>query len=182
MMELAAQKNPQRIQLRTDMISLIYARSKNHCIGVDGRIPWRLPDDFAHFKKTTMGKPIIMGRKTYEDHSSALPGRLNIVVTRQADYCAAEGVVVVNDLNAAIERAYLDSPEIFVIGGVAFFEAAWPNATIVYETVVDAVVEGDAILPAFDYSQWQTEILFEHPIDDRHEYAFKVYRHTRGQA
>lgn len=164
------------------MISLIYARSKNHCIGLDGRIPWRLPDDFAHFKNTTMGKPIIMGRKTYEDHSSALPGRLNIVVTRQADYRVAEGVVVVNNLDEAIERAYLDSPEIFVIGGVQFFEAAWPNATNVYETVVDTVVEGDAILPAFDYSRWQTEMLSDHLADDRHQYAFKVYRHTRKQA
>ena len=66
------------------MLSLIYARSENRCIGKDGRIPWRLPDEFKHFKTTTMGKPIIMGRKTYEDHDSALPGRLNIVVTRNA--------------------------------------------------------------------------------------------------
>jgi len=163
------------------MISLIYARSKNHCIGIDGRIPWKLPDDFAHFKKTTMGKPIIMGRKTYEDHSSALPGRLNIVVTRQAGYCAAEGVVVVGSLDAAIERAYLDSPDIFVIGGVRFFEAAWPKALSVYETVVDASIEGDAVLPVFDYSEWKTELLQDHPADDRHPYAFKVYRHTRSQ-
>jgi len=163
------------------MISLIYARSTNHCIGVDGRIPWRLPDDFSHFKTTTMGKPIIMGRKTYEDHSSALPGRLNIVVSRNKAYKAANGVVVVGSLEEAIDRAYKDSPEIFVIGGVPFFEAAWPVAEVVYETVVDANIEGDANLPAFDYSQWHTELLQDHPVDDRHEYAFKVYKHTRKQ-
>ncbi|NBC10803.1 MAG: hypothetical protein GVY24_03590, partial [Planctomycetes bacterium] len=84
-------------------LSLIYARSENHCIGKAGRIPWRLPDDFKHFKRTTMGKPIIMGRRTYEDHESALPGRLNVVITRQPDYRAAEGVVVVDSLDAALD-------------------------------------------------------------------------------
>lgn len=163
------------------MISLIYARSNNHCIGLNGRIPWRLPDDFAHFKKTTMGKPIIMGRKTYEDHSSALPGRLNIVVSRNKYYEAADGVVVVGSLESAIDCAYEDNTEIFVIGGVPFFEAAWPKAEVVYETVVDTTIEGDAILPAFDYSLWHTELLQDHPVDDRHAYAFKVYKHTRKQ-
>lgn len=164
------------------MISLIYARSLNHCIGAEGRIPWRLPDDFAHFKQTTMGKPIIMGRKTYEDHSSALPGRLNIVVSRQTDYEAAEGVEVVQTLEQAIGRAYQDSEEIFVIGGVQFFEAAWPKAELVYETVVDVQIDGDAVLPVFDYSQWETELMQSHPVDDRHAYAFKVYKHRRRAA
>ena len=99
-------------------VSLIYARSENHCIGDAGRIPWRLPDDFAHFKRTTMGKPILMGRKTYEDHESALPGRLNVVITRQADYQPAEGVVVAGSLEDAIELAERESDEVFVIGGV----------------------------------------------------------------
>ena len=163
------------------MISLIYARSTNLCIGAAGRIPWRLPDDFAHFKRTTMGKPIIMGRKTYEDHSSALPGRLNIVVTRQVDYQAANGVEISTSLDEAIERAYRDSPEIFVIGGVQFFESALPRAGVVYETVIDAEVDGDAFLPEFDFSEWKTELLETHPVDSKHQYAFKIFRHSREQ-
>ncbi len=161
------------------MLSLIYARTRNHCIGAGGRIPWRLPDDFAHFKKTTMGKPIIMGRKTYEDHSSALPGRLNIVVTRQKNYNAAQGVVVTRTLGDAIELAYRESTEIFVIGGVQFFVDAFPMASTVYETVIDTVIEGDAYLPDFDFSAWNTELLLEHAADERHRFAFTVYRHCR---
>lgn len=161
------------------MIALIYARSMNHCIGNKGQIPWRLPDDFAHFKKTTMGKPIIMGRKTYEDHDSALPGRLNIVVSRQTNYPAAAGVKVVPSLDDAIALAKAESEEIFIIGGVYFFEAALSKADVVYETIVEANVIGDAILPVFDFSKWQTELLQDHPADERHVFAFKVYKHSR---
>lgn len=160
-------------------LSLIYARSLNGCIGDQGRIPWRLPNDFLHFKNTTMGKPIIMGRKTYEDHSSALPGRLNIVVTRQADYQVAEGVEVCHSLQQAIERAYQESDEVFVIGGVSFFVEAFKQATTVYETVVDIEFSGDAVLPSFDFSEWQTEKMFTQDIDDRHAHTFSVYKHSR---
>jgi len=161
------------------MLSMIYARSLNHCIGASGGIPWHLPRDFAHFKETTMGQPIIMGRKTYEDHNSALPGRLNIVVTQQKKYQAAEGIVVLGSLDAAINRAYLDSDSIFIIGGVTFFAQAYERCDIVYETVVEAEVDGDVFLPAFDFSQWQSEMLFSHAADEKHRYAFKVFRHAR---
>lgn len=160
-------------------LSLIYARSKNRCIGTNGRIPWRLPDDFAHFKRTTMGKPIIMGRKTYEDHDSALPGRLNIVVSRQADYHVDEGVVLAASLDEAIKIAYRDNDDIFVIGGVSFFTNAFSMADTIYETVVNAEVEGDAVLPEFNFSNWKTELMQNHPADERHRFGFKVYRHYR---
>lgn len=160
-------------------ISMIYARSRNHCIGIDGRIPWRLPDDFAHFKKTTMGKPIIMGRKTYEDHESALPGRLNIVVTRQKGYQAVEGIEICESLDSAINHAFKVSEEIFIIGGVAFFAKAFEIADTVYETIVDADIDGDAFLPAFDYSSWTSELLEEHAVDEKHKFEFKVYKRTR---
>jgi len=158
---------------------MIYARSRNHCIGKEGRIPWRLPDDFAHFKKTTMGKPIIMGRKTYEDHESALPGRLNIVVTRQKEYKVVEGIEVTDSLQAAIDMASQTSDEIFIIGGVAFFTAAYQRADTVYETIVDADIDGDAFLPEFDYSAWRSELIEDHPADDKHKFGFKVYKHLR---
>lgn len=164
-------------------LSLIYARSRNHCIGKSGQIPWRLPADFAHFKQTTMGKPIIMGRKTYEDHESALPGRLNIVVTGQRDYRAAPGIVLAHSLRQALEIGWQENPEIFVIGGVQFFVEALPRADIVYETVVDTEIEiedgVDAVLPAFDFSGWLSERLYSQQVDERHAHAFEVYRHRR---
>ena len=166
----------------TPSLNLIYARSENHVIGKDGHIPWRLPDDFKHFKQTTMGCPILMGRKTYEDHESALPGRLNVVITRQAEYQAAEGVAVVHSLEEAVALAHEREPgkEVFVIGGVKFFTEAFEAAQRVYETVVHTTVEGgDAVLPAFDFYDWRTTVLQEHPADARHEHAFTVYRHER---
>ncbi|MGB1126018.1 MAG: dihydrofolate reductase [Phycisphaeraceae bacterium] len=160
-------------------LAQIYARSENRVIGVDGRIPWRLPDDFKHFKQTTMGCPIIMGRKTYEDHESALPGRLNLLVTRNAGYQAAEGVEVVPSLDAAIERAAAEHDRAFIIGGVGLFEQTFGCVQTVYETVVHAAIDGDAVLPDFDFSAWQCEVMQEHPADDRHKYAFTVRRWDR---
>lgn len=160
-------------------ISLIYARTKNFCIGKDGRIPWHLPDEFGHFKRITMGKPIIMGRKTYEDHQSALPGRLNIVVSRQANYSVVDGIELAQSLDQAISIGQQQSDEVFVIGGVTFFTAALPKATKVYETIIDTEIDGDAILPAFDFSGWQTELLETHGVDAKHAFAYKAYCHTR---
>jgi len=162
-------------------LALIYARSENHCIGKGGRIPWRLPDDFAHFKRTTMGCPIIMGRKTYEDHESALPGRLNIVVTRQVGYRTADGVAVVDSLEAAYDLARSDRETYFVIGGARFFELAFPQADTVYETVVHATIEdGDTFVPAFDFAGWRSTRLSEHAADERHAFPFTIFQHDRS--
>lgn len=164
------------------MLALIYARSRNHCIGRDGRLPWRLPDEFAHFKRTTMGCPILMGRKTYEDHDSALPGRTNIVITRQPDYAnrVAPGVLVADALQAAIELARAQSPpEVFVIGGAGLLQAAFPQAQTVYETVVDAHIEGDTFLQPFDFTAWRATPLINHPADTRHDHAFVATRYDR---
>lgn len=162
-------------------LAQIYARSENRVIGKDGKIPWRLPDDFKHFKQTTMGCPIIMGRKTYEDHESALPGRLNLVVTRNVDYQAAEGIEVVTSLDAAIQRSAQDSDRAFIIGGVGLFEQTFDQVQTVYETVVHTEVFGEdlAVLPAFDFTGWHGEVLQEHPADDRHTFAFTVQRWER---
>jgi dihydrofolate reductase len=160
-------------------LAQIYARSENRVIGVDGRIPWRLPDDFKHFKQTTMGRPIIMGRKTYEDHQSALPGRLNLVISSNVDYKVAEGVEVVSSLDAAIDRAAQDNALAFIIGGVGLFEQTFGTVQTVYETVVHTEIEGDAVLPAFDFTGWDCEVLQKHPADDRHPFAFTVQRWDR---
>ncbi len=160
-------------------VHLIYARSEDHCIGHEGQIPWRLPDDFAHFKKTTLGHPILMGRRTYEDHESALPGRLNLVITRTPNFPVADGVETVPSLEAAYARAGEAHARCFVIGGAGLFAAALPDASRVYETVVHGHIGGDTVLPEFDFSEWDTTVLEEHPIDDRHAMAFTVYQHDR---
>lgn len=161
-------------------LSLIYARSEDRCIGKAGRIPWRLPDEFAHFKRTTMGKPIVMGRRTYEDHESALPGRLNIVITRQAGYMPAAGVVVVGSLEEAIERGRRESDEVFVIGGAGLFARAFEDADRVYETVVHTTIpDGDTYLPAFDLTGWGRAVLETHAADDRHAFGYTVSRYDR---
>jgi len=161
------------------MISLIYARALNHCIGDRGRVPWYLPDDYSHFENTISGKPIIMGRRTYEDHESVLPGCLNIVVSTQQGYQTAEGVALVQSLPDAIDLANEIGDEVFMIGGVGLFTSAFPIASTVYETVVNTVYIGDTVLPKFDFRDWSTELLQYHLIDRRHDFSFRVYRHHR---
>jgi len=136
-------------------LALIVAQSLNRVIGVNNELPWRLPEDLKYFKATTMGKPIIMGRKTYDSIGRPLPGRTNIVVTRQADWCA-EGVKVAGTLEEAVALASEEEPqEIMVIGGAQIYELMLPEADRVYLTQVYAEIEGDAWFPALPAAQWQ---------------------------
>jgi dihydrofolate reductase len=137
-------------------LCLVVARAANGVIGADGGLPWRLPEDLKRFKQITMGKPCIMGRKTWESlPKKPLPGRRNIVVTRQAGY-AAEGATVVPSFEAALEAAAREHPpEIMVIGGAGIFAAALPLAGRVYLTEVHADPGGDVCLAAFDPQVWQ---------------------------
>jgi len=137
------------------MLSLIVAMANNRVIGKDGAIPWHIPEDMKHFKRLTMGKPIIMGRKTYESIGKSLSGRTNIVVTRNPDF-EAEGVTVTHSLLEALEFAKtLNSEEIFVIGGEQLYAAALPDADRLYLTYVDTEVEGDTFFPEFDRNEWR---------------------------
>ncbi len=129
-------------------LSLIYARSENRCIGKDGGLRWRLPDEFRHFKRTTLGCPIIMGRRTYEDHGNILPGRTNIVLTSREDYSPAQGVLVRRSFDDTLAEFGGGGQEVFVIGGAGLFGQVFPRADRVYETVVHAEVQGDTFLPA----------------------------------
>lgn len=160
-------------------VSIIFARSTNHCIGKAGRIPWHLPDEFGHFKRTTLGKPIIMGRKTYEDHKSALPDRRNIVISRQIDYQAVEGIELQPSLEAAIKSGHDSSDEVFVIGGVHFFVEAFKKADCVYETVIEAEIDGEVILPQFDFSRWHSKVIDRHGTDEKHAYPYRIIKHVR---
>lgn len=160
-------------------LSLIYARSENYCIGREGQLPWELPDEFAHFIRTTTGGAVIMGRKTYQDHNSYLSGRVNIVITRNPDLPVASDVLLASSLPAAMAIAQRSAGEIFIIGGSVLFQKAFPLTTTVYETVVHSDIEGDTFVEPFDFTTWRTDLLKEHPADARHVYGFSIYRHVR---
>ena len=160
-------------------ISLIYARSLNYCIGKGGGLPWHLPDESRFFSETTRAKPVIMGRKTYEDHTSLLPGRMNIVVSRSSDYEVIEGIHLRGSLDEAVALAGATAEEAFVIGGVQMFIEAMPLATRVYETVVEVTVEGDVFLPRFDFDAWQSRQLHRHRPDGRHRFGYSICLHQR---
>ncbi len=150
------------------MISLIVAASTNNIIGNKGDLPWRLSDDLKRFKALTMGKPIVMGRKTYESIGRPLPGRQNIVITRQPDF-AAEGCDVVASPEAAIEAAG-DADEIMIIGGSHIYDAFLPLADRVYLTRVQADVDGDACLPEINMEQWVTTSTEPHSADENNDF------------
>jgi dihydrofolate reductase len=139
----------------TAMISLVVARAANGVIGNKGAIPWRIPEDMRHFKAITMGKPCIMGRKTWDSlPKKPLPGRTNIVVTRDRTF-HAEGAVVVHAFDEALNRAEAESPEeIAIIGGAEIYQAALPCAARIHLTEVHADVEGEVHMPALDPQAW----------------------------
>ena len=138
-------------------LALIVAVADNGVIGRNNALPWRLPEDMRLFKRVTMGKPIVMGRKTFESIGKPLPGRTNIVITRNPAF-QAEGVKVVPSLAAALELATNiaqrdGAEEAVVIGGAEIYRATLPQANRLYVTEVHTVVEGDAVLPAIDWTQ-----------------------------
>ena len=134
-------------------LSLIAAMDKNRLIGKDNALPWHLPADLKHFKKVTMDKPILMGRKTYDSIGRPLPGRKNIVLTRAAN-TQIEGVTVVNSLDEAI-AAVADAEELMVIGGSSIYQLLLPEAERLYLSFVEGEFEGDAWFPEFDEDEWQ---------------------------
>jgi dihydrofolate reductase len=134
-------------------MSIIVAMARNRVIGRDGGMPWHLPADLERFKALTMGKPIIMGRKTFESLGRILPGRRHIVISRGRDY-KAPGAEVVGNLDTALKAAE-GAEEAFVIGGAEIFREALPLADCLYITSIDAEIEGDVYFPVFDIDEWQ---------------------------
>lgn len=154
------------------MISLIVAMTPQHVIGKDNAMPWHLPADLKHFKTITTGKPVIMGRKTFESIGQALPNRRNIVISRNP-HAKAPGCEVVTSLDAALGLVF-EAPEICIIGGGQIFREALPLADRLYVTFIDFEVEGDATFPEWDPAQW-VEISHEiHEPDQRnaHQLTF----------
>jgi dihydrofolate reductase len=135
-------------------VAMIAALSRNRVIGRDNALPWHLPEDLKYFKRVTMGKPLLMGRKTYESIGRALPGRTNIVLTRQPEF-AAPGIVVVADPQQALELARAEgAEELMVIGGEEIYRVMLPRCSRLYLTEVDVQAEGDAYFPDIDPAQW----------------------------
>ena len=159
------------------MISIIVAASTNNVIGVAGKLPWRLSDDLKRFKALTMGKPIVMGRLTWESIGRPLPGRRNIVVTRQPDF-VADGCDVVASPAAAL-RAAGDADEVMIIGGGQIYELFLPKAGRVYMTRVHAEITGDAWFPELDDREWVLAAQESHAADDVNEYAFEFRTYER---
>lgn len=151
------------------LVSFIVAASDNDVIGRDNALPWRLPDDLKRFKTLTMGKPMLMGRKTFDSIGKPLPGRTSIVLTRSRGW-SHEGVIVVHSMEEAIERAG-DVAELAVIGGAEVYRLAMPFADRIYLTRVRTVVDGDVKLPLIHASEWREVERSERPADDRHAYA-----------
>jgi dihydrofolate reductase len=151
-------------------ISIIAAMAENRVIGYDNALPWKLPADLQHFKALTVGKPIVMGRKTWESLPGLLPDRPHIVISNNPAYQAA-GCTVVNSVDAALNAAG-DAPEVMVVGGAHIYEQALPLAKRIYLTLVHTVVEGDTLFPEYDMDQWYELVREHHPSDESNPYPY----------
>ncbi len=159
-------------------ISLIWAMARNGVIGQGKRLPWRLPKDMAFFVATTMSKPVIMGRKTFESMKAPLSGRTNIVITRNADYSRA-GILIAHDFTEAVELAknqcLIDGgDETIVAGGAEVYRSSLDVATRLYVTRIQADLAGDTVFPEIDWTAWRQQKCEEFPADEAHNYPFSI--------
>ena len=160
-------------------ISLVVAASQNNVIGRDNQLPWHLPEDLEYFKLVTMDKPILMGRRTFDSIGRPLPGRRNIVITRDLEW-DAEGVEVVHSVDDALAAGSLaNSDEIMIIGGAQIYRECLPIADRLYLTRVEAEIDGDAFFPDIDVKQWK-KISEKIPKKiDKYRYSFQVLERTQ---
>lgn len=159
---------------------LIAALDRNHAIGRDNALPWRLSDDLKRFKALTLGKPLLMGRKTAQSLGRALPGRLNLVLTRSGEVPFA-GMQAVGSTEQALQRAQADgAAELCVIGGGEIYALCLASAARMHLTRVDTEVEGaDAFFPRFDSDEWRVESREAHAADERNEFDFEFIDYVR---
>lgn len=158
-------------------LHLIVAHARNGVIGKEGKLPWYLPEDLKHFKRTTLGKPVIMGRKTWESLGRPLPGRHNIVVTRQTGF-TAEGAEVYSNLQDAV-AAVKDEPIAFIMGGAQIYAEAMPQIEVAHITVLNADFEGDAFFKPLTDDEWNLVEEATFPATDTHPYSFSIRRYER---
>lgn len=157
-------------------LALVAAMAKGRVIGFQGDMPWHMPADLAHFKRLTMGKPMIMGRRTFESIGRPLPGRQNIVVTRQPGWQAA-GCDVADSIDAALALAG-KAAEIIVMGGATLYEQCLPIADKLYLTFIDAECNGDTFFPVWDEAVWHCAAQERHAADEKnaHAYTFTTWQ------
>jgi dihydrofolate reductase len=153
------------------LVSIIAAMDRNRLIGNNNQLPWHLPADLAHFKRVTMGKPIIMGRKTFESIGRPLPGRSNIVLTRSINF-QADGVMIAHSVEEALKQAG-GASEVMIIGGSSIYELFLPEADRLYLTCVEDSYEGDAWFPEFDSDQWRVVASEAHTADEKNSSAYR---------
>ena len=152
--------------------SIIVAIAENYAIGKDNQLLWHLPKDMQHFRRTTLGHHVIMGRKTFESIGKPLLGRTIIIVTRNPHYCAA-GCTIAHDMATALRVAeQAGETEVFIAGGAEVYRATLALADKIYLTAVKATLEGDTFFPALDQQAWVEVKRTTHPADDRHLYAY----------
>lgn len=158
-------------------IVLIAALTENHVIGRDNALPWRLPNDLKHFKAKTLGRTIIMGRKTFESIGRPLPDRRTIVVTRNAAF-SHDGITTAASLDDAIKQAS-DQDEIYIVGGAQVYEQAIDLADRLELTLVHTNLDGDAFFPDFPDDKWQQAADERHDADERHAYSYSFRTYDR---
>lgn len=157
------------------MISLIVAFDDSRVMGYNNKMPWHLPGDLAYFKKTTMGKPMIMGRKTFESIGKALPGRTNIVITRDLNY-KAEGIIIVHSFEEALDVAKKEEKEIMIIGGEQIFRLALPIADVLYVTKIQHAFQGDTFFPEIS-DEWKiVSESEEHETKEGIKFSYLIYQ------
>lgn len=157
-------------------LTLIAAMGKNRAIGLDGRMPWHLPAELQHFKKATMGKAIVMGRKTWQAIGRPLPGRQNIVVSRNPDF-HAEGIDLATSLADAI--AMSQSDEVMIVGGGQLYALALPLANRMVLTLIDIEPEADTWFPEWDEREWSRTSEQCFPVDDENELGYRIIEFNR---
>lgn len=158
------------------MISLIWAMDENRLIGKDNALPWHLPEDLKFFKKTTMGLPIAMGRKTWDSLGRPLPGRENIVITRNPSF-TSEGCTILNSVHELVQYSQKNDKDIFVIGGAEIYKLVLPFANRLYITRIHARFEGDTYFPEFNLADWELISKEKGKRDDQnpYDYDFEIY-------
>ena len=163
------------------ILSLIVAVAENNAIGRHNKLPWHLPEDLKFFKRTTIGKPVIMGRKTFESLGKPLPGRLNIVLTGDKNLAIPDGVLLCDDINVAIERLQNESAEeCFIIGGGKVFETTMPLIDQMYITRVHTrIPDADTFFPDIDHTHWKLTWEENHKADAQHQYGYTFQKYER---
>ena len=158
-------------------LSLIVAMAQNRVIGINNQLPWQLPEDLQYFKSVTIGKPIVMGRKTFESMPKALPNRTNIVITRKHDYIAKDAIVV-HSIHEALEKAS-DDKQPFIVGGGEIYSQSMLLSDRIELTRVHTELDGDAYFPQIDYKIWEEVSREKRFKDEKHDYDFTFIRYNK---